>query len=170
MLKKSTAPRLCHALLQGSSFTPYLLTCGGLGSTTLPELEKLRISFGVFLIVMTHIGWAHSGQMAHSHHFGAVDLHIDLLWMVPNVQVTSCGLEGMGTPVFFWTSTTDTLPLNHDFLPIRYRTFLRFIRTCLACKNMNYCLTCMSLEMGCCVSGLVPIKNIVSTMWHNWLD
>ena len=27
-------------------------------------------------------------------------------------------------------------------------------------------LTCISPEMGCCVLGLVPIKNIVSTMWH----
>ena len=31
---------------------------------------------------------------------------------------------------------------------------------------MNSCLTCISPEMGCCVLGLVPIKNIVSTMWH----
>ena len=32
--------------------------------------------------------------------------------------------------------------------------------TCLACEKMNYCLTCILPEMGCCVSGLVPIKNI----------
>ena len=41
--------------------------------------------------------------------------------------------------------------------------------TCWACEKMNYCLTCILREMGCCASGLVPIKNIVSTMWHGQL-
>ena len=40
---------------------------------------------------------------------------------------------------------------------------------CLACEKMNCCLTCISPEMGCCVLGLVPIKNIKSTMWHGQL-
>ena len=59
--------------------TSLLWTCGGLGSTTLPELRQSLISFGIYLIVLTHTGWAHSGQMAQSRHFGAVDLHMDML-------------------------------------------------------------------------------------------
>ena len=40
----------------------------------------------------------------HAPHrrFGAVDLHMDMLWMVPNVRVTWCGLKGMGNPILFW--------------------------------------------------------------------
>ena len=38
-------------------YTSLLWTCGGLGSTTLPELRKSLISFGIFLIVLTHTGW-----------------------------------------------------------------------------------------------------------------
>ena len=37
-------------------YTSLLLTGGGLGSTTLPELEKSLTSFGIFLMVTTHIG------------------------------------------------------------------------------------------------------------------
>ena len=33
--------------------------------------------------------------------------------------------------------------------------------TCLACEKMNYCLTCILPEMGCCVIRLGAIKNIV---------
>ena len=39
------------------------------------------------------------------------------------------------------TSTTDTLPLNHDFF--------RKLCTCLACEKMNSCLTCILPELGC---------------------
>ena len=41
--------------------------------------------------------------MAWIRHFGPVDLHVDMLWMVPNVRATWCGLKGMGNPMFFWT-------------------------------------------------------------------
>ena len=37
-------------------YTSLLLTCGGLGSTILPELERSLTNFGVFLMVTTHIG------------------------------------------------------------------------------------------------------------------
>ena len=83
-------------------YTSLLLTCGGLGSTILPELERSLTNFGVFLMVTTHIGWAHSGQMAQSHLFVAVDLHMDMLWMALNIRVTWCGLKGMGNPILFW--------------------------------------------------------------------
>ena len=74
------------------------------------------------------------------------------------------------------TSTTDTLPLNHDFFrPLGMEHFygsfalvseISVRREALHLLQMNSCLTCVSPEMGCCVLGLVPIKNIVSTMWH----
>ena len=37
-------------------YTSLWLTCGGLGSTILPELERSLTNFGVFLMAMTHIG------------------------------------------------------------------------------------------------------------------
>ena len=32
----------------------------------------------------------------------AVDLHMDMLWMAPNVRATWCGFKGMGNPILFW--------------------------------------------------------------------
>ena len=54
--------------------------------------------------------------MAQSRHFGAVDLHMDILWMVPNVRVTWLWPQRDGQSyTLLDTSTTDTLPLNHEF-------------------------------------------------------
>ena len=59
-------------------------TCGGHGSTILPRPEKSLTSFGSFGIVMTPVGWVHFGQMALNLHWGAVDLHMAMLWMAPS--------------------------------------------------------------------------------------
>ena len=67
------------------------------------------------------------------------------------------------------TSTTDTLPVNHDFFrPLGMEHFydsfalesqisVRREALHLACEKMNSCLTCILPEMGGCVLGL-PIK------------
>ena len=165
-------------------YTSLWLTCGGLGSTILLELERSLINFGVFLMAMTHIGWAHSGQMAQSHLFVAVDLLMDMLWMALNIRVTWCGLKGMGNPILFWIPPQLTRFLsimisfahwvwNTSMIPLHWGLKLVSVGklcTCLAWEQMNSCLTCISPEMGCCVLGLVPIKNIVSTMWHGQTD
>ena len=84
------------------AYISLLLTCGGHGSTILPGPERLLTNFGVFLIVMTHVVWAPSGQRALRHHSGAVDLPMDMLWMALNVQVTWCGLREMGNLILCW--------------------------------------------------------------------
>ena len=111
-------------------YTSLLLTCGCLGSTILPELERSLTNFGVFLMVTTHIGWAHSGQMAQSHLFVAVDLHMDMLWMALNIRVTRCGLKGMAILHSFgylhnWHASSQSWFLS----PIGYGTLLWFLRT-----------------------------------------
>ena len=148
------------------------LTCGGLGSTTLPELEKSLISFGVFLMVMTHrvSPFRPDGpepplrcrRFAHGYALDGSECPSYLVWPQRDGQ----------SYVLLDTSTTDTLPLNHEFFrPLGMEHFydsfalesqisVGKLCTCLACEKMNYCLTCILPEMGCCVSGLVPIKNI----------
>ena len=57
---KITSPTITRYV----GYISLLLTCGGHGSTTLPGPGRLPTNFGVFLIVMTHVEWALSGQRA----------------------------------------------------------------------------------------------------------
>ena len=84
------------------AYTSLWLTCGGLGSTILLVLERSLINFGVFLMAMTHIGWAHSDQMARRFAYGYPSY---LVWPQRDGQ----------SYTLLDTSTTDTLPLNNDF-------------------------------------------------------
>ena len=64
--------------------------------------------------------------MAQSHLFVAVDLRMDMLWMALNVSSYLVWPQRDGQSyTLLDTSTTDTLPLNREFLsPIGYGTFL----------------------------------------------
>ena len=49
-------PAIVEALQDYVTHYYKVRTCGGLGSTILPELERSLTNFGVFLMVTTHIG------------------------------------------------------------------------------------------------------------------
>ena len=111
--RQKTMSRITTRFGDGTSL---LWTCGGLGSATLHEPMQSLINFGKFLVVMPRTASAHSGLMAQSRHFGAADLHMDMLWMVLNVRVTLSGLKRDGhSYVLLDTSTNDTLRLNQEF-------------------------------------------------------
>ena len=113
-----------------SAFAPHCCGPVRLGSTTLPEPRQSLISFGIFLIVMPHTVWAHSGQMAQSRHFGAsICIWICLRWFWMS-ELPCLASKG-------WTfiCSIGHLHKRHAsfesrvFSPFGYGTFLWFIRT-----------------------------------------
>ena len=106
-------------------------TCGGHGSTILPGPGKLLTSFGSFGIVMTPVGWVHFGQMARNLLWGAVDLHMAMLWMAPSFRVIWCGRKETGSRMFSWILLqTDTLVLDQSVLsPIGHAALLWLLCT-----------------------------------------
>ena len=90
--------------------------------------ERL-LNFGVFLIVMKHVVWAHSGQRAMHLHSGAVDLLMGMLWMALNVHVTWCGLKEMDNLILCWT------PLHYWLQPIYWALLSRYNATVTSEKN-----------------------------------
>ena len=137
------------------------LTCGGLGSTTLPGPGRSQTNFGVFLIMKTHAVWAPSGQMAPHHHSGAVDLPLDMRWMALNAQVTWCGLKETGNFILCWIppQRTHSFWIKTSFAPWACNTSMIPLHSCLKFEDTLP-------EKGYCVSGLALIKNIESTMKH----
>ena len=80
-----------------------------------------------------------------------------------------------GIHMFYWTPPQTTLGFKsffahwvwnisiiHSHWSLR-SVSVRKLCACLACEKMNFCQTCILPEMGCCVLGLVPIKNIKTT-------
>ena len=133
--------------------------------------ERLLTNFGAFLIMMTHVGWALSGQRALQP------------TKVPSICVWLCSgwlwmplLPGVAAKYWIPPQLTRLFWINPSFAPwacsfsmTPSHLHLKFASAgmlwlFLAWMKTSFNLTCTLLEQECCVLDLALTKNIDSTM------